>query len=87
MHFMNGIVVSTGYLMHFMNGINVNVVVYGPDIRDYAYSTNVTFPLARCELMQPAAIDPALDLCSRYPLRAGWTETVRDTKLGQHFYR
>ena len=36
-----------------------------------ACSTDFAFPLARWAPMQPAAIDPTLDLCTRYPLRLG----------------
>ena len=34
-------------------------------------STDFTFPLSRWAPMQPATIDPTLDLCTRYPLRLG----------------
>ena len=30
-----------------------------------------TFPVARWAPMQPATIDPTLDLCTRYPLQLG----------------
>ena len=36
-----------------------------------ACSTDFTFPLVRWAPMQPAIIDPTLDLCTRYPLRLG----------------
>ena len=51
--------------------IKVKVVVYRPDIHDYAFSTDFTFPLARWAPMQPATIDRSLDLCTMYPLRLG----------------
>ena len=54
--------------------VEVKVVVYSLDIHDYAYSTDLTFPpglWARWAPIQPAAVDPALDLCSRYPFRLG----------------
>ena len=40
-------------------------------LHDNACSTDFTFPLARWAPMQPATIDPTLDLCTRYPLRLG----------------
>ena len=40
-------------------------------LHDNACSTDFTFPLARWVSMQPATIDPTLDLCTRYPLRLG----------------
>ena len=40
-------------------------------LHDNACSTDFTFPLARWTPMQPATIDPTLDLCTRYPLRLG----------------
>ena len=40
-------------------------------LNDNACSTDFTFPLARWASMQPATIDPTLDLCTRYPLRLG----------------
>ena len=44
-----------------------------PDTDDYACFLEFTFPMARCLPMQTAdiAIDPTLDLCTRYPLRLG----------------
>ena len=47
------------------------VVVNSPDILDHAYSTDFAFPLARWVPMQPATIDPTLDLCTRYTLQLG----------------
>ena len=38
-------------------------------LHDNACSTGFTFPLARWVPMQPATVDPTLDLCTRYPLR------------------
>ena len=35
--------------------------------------------------MQPATIDPILDLCNRYPFSIGWTEAVWNMKLARHF--
>ena len=52
----------------FSEKVKAKVVGYSPGIHDYACSTNFTFPLARWAPMQPAAIDPTLDLCTRYPL-------------------
>ena len=40
-------------------------------LHDNACSTDFTFPLARWAPMQPATIDPTLDLCTRYPLQLG----------------
>ena len=51
--------------------VKEKVVVYGPDIHHYTSPTDFTFPLARWAPMQPAPVDPALDLCTRYPLRLG----------------
>ena len=38
--------------------------------------------------MQPATIDPILDLGSvhQVPITAGWTEAVWNTKFTRHFY-
>ena len=62
----------------------IKVVVYSPVIHDYACSTDITFSLARRVPMQPATINPALDLCTRYPLRLGgprqcWIRSLPDT--------
>ena len=38
---------------------------------DNACSTDFIFPLASWAPMQPATIDPTLDLCTRYPLQLG----------------
>ena len=43
----------------------------GSRLHDNACSTDFTFPLARWAPMQPATIDPTLDLCTRFPLRLG----------------
>ena len=40
-------------------------------LHDNACSTDFTFPLARWAPMQPATIDPTLDLCTRYQSRLG----------------
>ena len=58
---------------------------------DNACSTDFTFPLARWVPMQPATIDPTLDLCTRYPLRLGGPRQCRIRSLhdtstrGQHW--
>ena len=58
---------------------------------DNACSTDFTFPLARWAPMQPATIDPPLDLCTRYPLRLGrqrqcGIRSLPDTSAhGQHW--
>ena len=57
-------------LLHTLK-VKVKVVVYSPDIHDYACSTDFTVPLARRAPMQPATIDPTLDLCTRYLLQLG----------------
>ena len=33
-----------------------------------------------------ACTDPTLDLCTRCPFTAGWTEAVWNTKFARHFY-
>ena len=71
--------------------VKVKVVVYSPDIHDYVCSTDFTFPLARWEPMQPATIDPALDLCARCPLRLGGQRqceirSLRDTSTHDQFW-
>ena len=54
-------------------------------------STDFTFPLARWAPVQPATIDPTLDLCTRYPLRLGGPrqcgiQSLPDTSAhGQHW--
>ena len=40
-------------------------------LHDNACSTDFTFPLARWAPIQPATIDPTLDLCTTYPLQPG----------------
>ena len=60
-------------------------------LRDKACSTDFTFPLARWAPMQPATIDPTLDLCTRYPLWLGGLRqcgiwSLPDTSThGQHW--
>ena len=60
------------HILNTHSQIKVKVVVYSPDIYDYARSTDFTFSWQlRWAPMQPAIIDPTLDLCTRYPLRLG----------------
>ena len=60
-------------------------------LHDNACLTDFTFPLARWAPMQPATIDPTLDLCTRYPLRLGGPRQCGITSLpdtsthGQHW--
>ena len=60
-------------------------------LHDNACSTDFTFPLARWVPMQPATIDPTLDLRTRYPLRLGGPRqcgirSLPDTSThGQHW--
>ena len=60
-------------------------------LHDNACSTDFTFPLARWAPMQPATIDPTLDLCTRYPLWLGGPRqcgirSLPDTSThGQHW--
>ena len=51
--------------------LKVKVVVYNPDIHDYACLTDYIFSLAKWAPVQPATIDLTLDLCTRYPLQLG----------------
>ena len=61
-----------------------------PRLHDNACSTDFTFPLARWAPMQPASIDPTLDLFIRYPLWLGGPRQCRIQSLpatfahGQH---
>ena len=70
--------------------LKVKVVVLESRLHDNACSTDFTFPLARWVPMQPATIDPTLDLCTRYPLRLGGPrqygmQSLPDTSThGQH---
>ena len=60
-------------------------------LHDNAYSTGFTLPLARWSPMQPATINPILDLCTRYPLHLGGLRQCRIWSLpnastyGQHW--
>ena len=60
-------------------------------LHDNACSTDFTFPLARWAPMQPATIDPTLNLCTRYPLQLGaprqcGIQSLPDTSThGQHW--
>ena len=55
-------------------------------LHDNVCSTDFTFPLARWAPMQPATIDPTLDLCTRYPLRLGVIRSLPNTSThGQHW--
>ena len=71
--------------------VKVKVVVLESRLHDNACSTDFTFPLARWAPMQPATVDPTLDLCTRYPLRVGgprqcWIQSLPDTSTcGQHW--
>ena len=62
----------------------------GKGIHDYAYSSNFTFPLARCVPTQPATmilwsfIQPRI--CAPGAHRAGWPKAVRNLKFIRHFY-
>ena len=60
-------------------------------LHDNACSTDFNFPLARWVPMQPATIDPTLDLCTRNPLQLGGPRqcgirSLPDTSThGQHW--
>ena len=60
-------------------------------LHDNACSTDFTFALARWAPMQPATINPTLDLCTRYPLWLGGPRqcgirSLPDTSTcGQHW--
>ena len=56
---------------HHIVKVMVKVVVYSLNIHNYAYSTDFTFRLERWVPMQPAPIDPTLDLCTKYLLQLG----------------
>ena len=51
--------------------VKVKVLVYSPDIYDYVCVFNFAFLPGGWAPLQPATIDPTLDLCSRYLLRLG----------------
>ena len=71
--------------------VKVRVVFLESRLHDNACSADFTFPLARWTPMQPATIEPTLDLCTRYPLRLGrprqcGIRSLPDTSTyGQHW--
>ena len=78
--------VSSAMVCYIQDTSQIKVVGSCLESRRHNNACSTDFPLARWAPMQPATIDPTLDLCTRYPLWLGGPRQCGIRSFARHFH-